>query len=129
MTKKIKAFESQKRVLQHDIAKTVEQRRSNDRTILAQQSRIDGIEEKLAVIANVLRAQRGGAALSPEDHAACRPNVEVGAESVPVSQFDKVQTELSDMRMMLSEREAQLTELDGTIEPRSTSERTHVIIG
>lgn len=120
----IKRLEADKKVLQHEIQKAADGRRTMDKTIQAQHRRLLALEGKLATMSSALRSlnkYRSG-----EDAAQYRPEVPAGAEEVDAVLYEQVQGRLTEARRGLARKDRELLESDSQIEELSQKVDIHM---
>lgn len=122
----IKALEGDKRFLQAEIAKHLEVRRQQDRTIKAQQTRIEQLESRVETITQALRDLKldkpleyalKGALESKEpgrdqDNGSVLPEKEV----IDIELYEMLQRDLESLRNALQMKEVIITEKDANVE-------------
>uniref|UniRef100_A0A7S1I5Q3 Uncharacterized protein n=1 Tax=Eutreptiella gymnastica TaxID=73025 RepID=A0A7S1I5Q3_9EUGL len=124
----IKALEGDKRFLQAEISKHMEARRQQDRTIKAQQFRIDQLDGRLEAITQALKDLKmerymGDAIKGPQDPKDSSGldlmdinNVVPEKEMIDVELYEMLQRDLESLRNALQMKEVIITEKDANVE-------------
>eukprot|EP00755_Sulcionema_specki_P007759 Sspe_Gene.39070::Locus_18858_Transcript_1_1_Confidence_1.000_Length_2340::g.39070::m.39070 len=125
-SKQIKSLESDKRVLQHEIARHVESRRAAEKTIQAQHHRIVQLTNRINAIAAALHEIRDISQTNPY-----RP--EGATTEIDVRSYERMQNELQEYRkhlmsrdMLMLERDAQIETLEKKVEILAKSKRVNL---
>eukprot|EP01002_Notosolenus_urceolatus_P000052 NODE_1014_length_1616_cov_14.841736_g838_i0.p2 GENE.NODE_1014_length_1616_cov_14.841736_g838_i0~~NODE_1014_length_1616_cov_14.841736_g838_i0.p2 ORF type:complete len:462 (+),score=180.10 NODE_1014_length_1616_cov_14.841736_g838_i0:103-1488(+) len=118
--KPLKAAENEKRFLQAEISKLNSAKRTQDRTIRAQQHRLEQLQGRLEMIVQELKHQKSDPSSPLHDLLASeRVGGEDGhlpGEPVPVEVFELLMSDLEGLRKALSQKDEILAERDAAIE-------------
>eukprot|EP01063_Lacrimia_lanifica_P011283 TRINITY_DN1809_c0_g1_i1.p1 TRINITY_DN1809_c0_g1~~TRINITY_DN1809_c0_g1_i1.p1 ORF type:complete len:713 (+),score=373.30 TRINITY_DN1809_c0_g1_i1:77-2215(+) len=112
-TAQIKALESDKRVLQHEIERHVKSRRAAEKTIQAQHHRLTQLDNRINAIASALSE------LHNDDESAARYRPEAwvpGDATVSFADYNQLQETLQQCRQGLMSKDLEMLERDSNIE-------------
>eukprot|EP01062_Namystynia_karyoxenos_P020884 TRINITY_DN17916_c0_g1_i1.p2 TRINITY_DN17916_c0_g1~~TRINITY_DN17916_c0_g1_i1.p2 ORF type:complete len:482 (+),score=259.44 TRINITY_DN17916_c0_g1_i1:102-1448(+) len=112
----IKKLEADKRVLQHDIQKKTDERRTKDKTIQAQHRRLLALESKLATMGAALRSLKKYEQPDDAEASRFRPDVPPGAAQVDAVLYEQAQRNLLEQRRGLEITDIKLMERDAEVE-------------
>ncbi|KAJ9450138.1 hypothetical protein DIPPA_21673 [Diplonema papillatum] len=113
-TRQVKALESDKRVLQHEISRHVESRRAAEKTIQAQHHRLTQLDNRIKAIASALRELR-----KPDDSTAMNHRPEDwqhGDDTVAFAVYNSLQHDLIQCRKKLMSKDQLMLEKDSQLE-------------
>eukprot|EP01060_Flectonema_neradi_P027397 TRINITY_DN36_c1_g1_i1.p1 TRINITY_DN36_c1_g1~~TRINITY_DN36_c1_g1_i1.p1 ORF type:complete len:426 (+),score=113.46 TRINITY_DN36_c1_g1_i1:53-1330(+) len=123
---RIKRLESDKKVLQYEITKHSEGRRSNDKTIQAQHHRIKSLEAKLHAISVALQSSRRKDQ-TDEEILKYRPNIkDVSQDVIDAHSYNIAQSELERARSTIEAKDVALMQKDCQIE--GLERKTQVLV-
>eukprot|EP01061_Rhynchopus_euleeides_P003897 TRINITY_DN13174_c0_g1_i1.p1 TRINITY_DN13174_c0_g1~~TRINITY_DN13174_c0_g1_i1.p1 ORF type:complete len:737 (+),score=354.19 TRINITY_DN13174_c0_g1_i1:64-2211(+) len=112
-TARVKALESDKKVLQHEIARHVDGRRAAEKTIQAQHYRLTQLDNKLKAVASALRELH----VKDEPEALYMPpSWKAGDQTVSFQEYNDMQVHLATCRKHLMDKDTQIMDKDQTIE-------------
>eukprot|EP01064_Diplonema_japonicum_P000551 TRINITY_DN10355_c0_g2_i1.p1 TRINITY_DN10355_c0_g2~~TRINITY_DN10355_c0_g2_i1.p1 ORF type:complete len:729 (+),score=280.27 TRINITY_DN10355_c0_g2_i1:62-2188(+) len=113
-TKQVKALESDKKVLQHEISRHVESRRAAEKTIQAQHHRLTQLDNRIRAIAAALKELHDK---DDEDSLRYRPDDwNHGDDDVSYAAYGEMQGELQACRKKLMQKDLYMLEKDANIE-------------
>ena len=113
-TQQIKALESDKKVLQNEIARHVEGRRAAEKTIQAQHYRLTQLDNKLKAVASALRELHDKE--GPSSAAYMPESWQEGDEAVAFDDYSEMQQHLAQCRNQLMDTDMQILDRDTNIE-------------
>ena len=123
---RIKRLESDKKVLQYEITKHSEGRRSNDKTIQAQHHRIKSLEAKLHAIAVALKSSRRRDQ-TDDEILKYRPKIkDVTQDYIDALSYNVAQSELERSRTTIETKDVALMQKDCLIE--GLERKTQVLV-
>ena len=112
-TARLKALESDKKVLQHEISRHVEGRRAAEKTIQAQHYRLTQLDNKLKAVSSALSELHTKD--TPDPHY-MPPSWKVGDLTVSFQEYNDMQIHLATCRRRLLEKDGHILDKDQMIE-------------
>ena len=110
--KQLRQLEGDKRTLHHELGRIVEQKKTNEKSILSQDVRLQQLYHRLETTTAFLK----GVFADIDESELLRTGLKEGDTTVPVLEFDSVQAHLTLSRNTIELRDKQLTEVDASIE-------------